>query len=1639
MARKRKSELPTVQENPPWLVTEPEGPPPSPPVISRATALPFDKLEWRNFERLCRRLAERGGEVEKVHAYGKPGQAQGGIDILLRLVDGTYVVWQVKCHRRVTPAQVRAAVDLFLRHEWKAKAKKLVLAVACDLDSTGNVKAIEEANLRLAGDAIAFEPLDAAELSKRLAVQPDIVDDFFDRPWVEALCPPEATEVLGRRLSRFAAADLRRSLRDWFTAWVSNVDPGLPLAHLGRDGRVAPSIPIGDRYIRPDFLVRAVEPAASPPAAQGQDQVPEVSGDLVAEGGASRRWPRTAPPPVRERRVEADRFLAGERHVVISADAGMGKSTLLRVIALDILSDSPKLTAFRELEGFIPVWVPFALWTRMASDRAAPPPLEDVVREFYRAQSEPELGEAVARALGTSKAIVLVDGLDESSDATAARTVAALLATFAESRRLPVLVTSRPHGLQGIAGFGGRWARAELAPLSDAQRHALSKLWFKVIGGLEAASHPNSAKLDAQAERRASGLDDALRRNPGVSRLSQTPLFLLALMQLHRHQQELPRSRFAAIEKIIEELVEHQPRRRETEALVSKGVAGIKPIQRDRLLGNLAFDLHSGKLTGPVTDAAAESSAITHAARFLMQRQGSQDLDTAEETARSVLAFAEERAGLLVKKASGTIGFLHLSIQEFLAARHLAQLPLTDRLAFVRVNSEKPRWREPILYLLYLEKNEGHVGQLVEAIAHAQISSGQGHYHHDALLADAVFSDFAHDIGVAAAHARRLLNEAELTSWGERERHVLRSAVDGLASEAVGPLCAAKIVLWVPNRHGYARAGAFRMMPSWPSSTHADCRKVLLRSLGSDEEQVQRAAAEVLAAIAEPGGQTKADIAALLQAAPSVTVMGRALYALGCGWANDDDVGHLAAAARTSPDPGMAREALSIRAKRNETDDADFERFLRLTYSGRSLIGGMAERGLIEHFAQTRRDAFALRLAEVIERKGQHNPRDLLPLIGSLLLCNPIHPLVEPGMRDLLAHDWNIRKIFAERSFPADRIIWTPALAAEIERFAAGHANSVHDYELYWIAKAHPFPAVKAQLLRQVGDDTHFRSWAARALVEVWGAGDPEVSAALLAFLDRPGEDVASIAEALPAVCDDKQECRTALLRAMQSKAQGVAHIFRGLRALGVAKDDEEMFAASMAAAAKLGAPVYQWQWREQMVLTFPKRLEVRKIAWEELHRRDGEIAAVARSYAGDAEMTTEMLRVLAPLPEAERLILATALQGPAATDDRAARMLEEIGEDTDSAVAAEGVIGTAETLVARGAMTEAHVQRLTDALETVGPDYNARRATVVDALAVVGRLDKFAAATEQKGEPLRISPMGSIRVDDRHLRRVLRYWPEFSRALGGDEAVIERMEFSAETILPLLSRDEPNAEHLFGMLRKSMASSPHLAKHVQISSLATFEPRGIELRAIVRNQLLFEGEYWGGLVAAEVFAEQFSGDAELAAEVVKALTLAPAGFAAAAALAELVLRRPDETIEKLLREKTEGVRYDAATHFKLLAALSSPDHVVEALVQLLAHLPLDVHELQLSRWVPAMVRRVERDVDLQAALGKALIASSLPSEQASFAAILSRAGGLDARANAHIQTQIGLTQPAILPEVGFDIVAQAYRVVEHVLVEALS
>ena len=143
----------------------------------------------------------------------------------------------------------------------------------------------------------------------------------------------------------------------------------------------------------------------------------------------------------------------------------------------------------------------------------------------------------------------------------------------------------------------------------------------------------------------------------GIARLSETPLFLLALMELHCHGHQLPRSRFAAIEKIVEQLVEHQPQRRATDSLLT--VSPQSNALPDRHTDGGLCIWPAVRRVGWCGDRCCDGGrpAVARASEVIVARQGTGNREDAEEQARSVFAFAESGPGSWSKSLRATSAF----------------------------------------------------------------------------------------------------------------------------------------------------------------------------------------------------------------------------------------------------------------------------------------------------------------------------------------------------------------------------------------------------------------------------------------------------------------------------------------------------------------------------------------------------------------------------------------------------------------------------------------------------------------------------------------------------------------------------------------------------------------------------------------------------------------------------------------------------------------------------------------------------------------------------------------------------------------------------------------------------------------------
>jgi len=173
-----------------------------PPVVTKIQELPFDKLSWVNFERLCKRLVERDQEIRDCRIYGRIGQKQKGIDLIAYPKDFTEKrprVYQCKRVNDLSPDEIGKVVRKFLKEYKKVKPTHFVLCCHCLLDSTKQQDSILAQSLLLEKLGIVFEVWDGEKLSSILKDHPRIVDDFFSREWVKAFNGPEAADALERQ------------------------------------------------------------------------------------------------------------------------------------------------------------------------------------------------------------------------------------------------------------------------------------------------------------------------------------------------------------------------------------------------------------------------------------------------------------------------------------------------------------------------------------------------------------------------------------------------------------------------------------------------------------------------------------------------------------------------------------------------------------------------------------------------------------------------------------------------------------------------------------------------------------------------------------------------------------------------------------------------------------------------------------------------------------------------------------------------------------------------------------------------------------------------------------------------------------------------------------------------------------------------------------------------------------------------------------------------------------------------------------------------------------------------------------------------------------------------------------------------
>ncbi len=381
---------------------------------------------------------------------------------------------------------------------------------------------------------------------------------------------------------------------------------------------------------------------------------------------------------------ELSTVLASSRRIGLIGGPGSGKTTTLKWLAViaALAGEEGRETRVRfglPGEPLVPVFVRFRRLAQRVRERglAGIAGRAALVAEFLAAEFQAGLGgrqptrdqslEIAQEVLRSERTIFLFDALDEVPDAEMRSALFEAITDLLTRFPLPrVVLSSRPYAVRRDVSQLDLALFAPL-PLDQAGRRTFARHWYRSV-----RTHLGNALTAEAADVQAR---DLARAAETMSELAETPLLLSILALVHFNRQGLPVERATLYDQATLAMLGHWERDPAGRDLGEDAIPldwaprlNLREREIRRVVECLAHDVQCDEGTGDFT----EDAAVAALARGL--EAVSPGAAPAGEKARLLLHLLVERSGLLQERSPGLLAFVHLSFQEYLAARALIGL-----------------------------------------------------------------------------------------------------------------------------------------------------------------------------------------------------------------------------------------------------------------------------------------------------------------------------------------------------------------------------------------------------------------------------------------------------------------------------------------------------------------------------------------------------------------------------------------------------------------------------------------------------------------------------------------------------------------------------------------------------------------------------------------------------------------------------------------------------------------------------------------------------------------------------------------------------------------------------------------------------
>lgn len=1312
----------------------------SPP---RTQQLPLNELSFENLQRLSVRLLTVMKGTIHCQEYGTPGQAQEGIDVYARLPGQTKMeVWQCKRYQDITASDISNAVDEFLKGDLVDDTAKFVLVTSAKTEDAKLAKADQDAAEKLKKRQVEFVLMGCTSLTTALKPYPDIIDDFFGHIWVEVCCGREAAESLKYRLSGFDIVHCRNQLRKLYASVFEQAD-SLLARSLTLQQTISTPLTMQQRWVMPTISCRIDSVIDVPEKVNGGEDEQSVSRKHATSN--SEDMPKRLPLVKRSNNeMSAEAFIGSTERGIILGNPGYGKSSLLRVVALDLLSENPCMWPIANRFGNrLPIWIPFAFLSARISSGDS---VADAASAWIKKNGGgDELDKLLNRAVKDGRLLLLIDGLDEWSDIDRARETIIGIQGFLSQSPAACFLTARPLGYERLDRLSGNWKHGNLQSLSLVQQSNLASLILRCI---RASSSAAVQQIEVDRFMRHLNYEQSLRE------IASTPLMFVGLVSLWVQNQALPTSRLAICEALIKEMMEDHPSRR---AAMSASIPSLNSISsqiRRGALASLAWSMHTSANGAFMRRSEAENCFAT----FFHASEG-MAFSEAKTHARQMLPISDQIIGILSEASpGGDVQFIHRTFQELLAAEHLSSMPINDQSLFCSKHAGDPVWHQILLFLIQRSMRPHETDQLIQALTHPQ-QNRRDSMLAKLLLAEVVFSQNRMSPLLRGNYASAILDEIESGTWMPFREALLSKILSAPRGTNVYALLIERLKMWLPRPGSFY---VYNAIAKWPDDSGAE--DALWALMNHEDVSQQVGAAKMLAIRCKNDSVWKDRLIKRLHEPLGTGALGACLYCLAEGWSQDADAISVFEQGRDAATHEIVLPSILGLIRANKHDERCKKQFLK--YGDTVWFREIAVAVALEGWPQDREikqavlrrcqdrygrdiDAFSYEAAWEIAIKGYPGDDEIAQAIADEMLKdypNFGYDLPWEAILNSFAGHFNIITASEKYCSRPDGDVYKDSLFIALGRSEAGKRRLID-----W-------------------STTHGRMGchAVRCLLCAWGKDDADV-VSLIQCLRDDNKHVEIYAMTVASLETDKQFVRQKLLRSFDPSKGGLfnATLLHALSEIRQKESDTEIVNAALACYEKIPPEIAGLTSIYTLIDGFGDDPRVRNLAEALMVDIECEWQTIAKAYAGDSVIRNRVNQICRCMPKQLRLQIMNRCQQRGAYDIEFRDIANRFRQEKDQDVRIAGAIAAAESVLSLGEDTSLLVDYFSKELTTLGPRYDVRMYTGFAGLVALEQLDKASDVLNVRKLSFKIRFIHWRDSEDMLMKFVAKNWRKIEKCWG--------------------------------------------------------------------------------------------------------------------------------------------------------------------------------------------------------------------------------------------------------------------------------